>query len=117
VINDMSNNLDDELRGALRPVDPGEEFAQRVLSRIAHDSIGSRRPARARYQWLPAALAASVVLGFLISHDWRMRHEQQGLEARKELLEALRVTGAKLDLAYRVVNDEARVSASEISGA
>jgi hypothetical protein len=46
-----------------------------------------------------------------------MRHEQQGLEARKELLEALRVTGAKLDLAYRVVNDDARASASEISGA
>jgi hypothetical protein len=117
VINDMSNNLDDELRRALRPVDPGEEFAQRVVARIARDSTVSRRHAIARYQWLPAALAASVVLGFLTTHDWRMRHEQQGLEARKELLEALRVTGAKLDLAYRVVNDEARAPASEISGA
>jgi hypothetical protein len=117
VINDMSNNLDDELRGALRPVDPGEEFVQRVLSRVARDSARSRRPAKARYQWLSAALAASIVLGFLITHDWQMRREQQGLEARKQLLEALRVTGAKLDLAYRVVNDEARASASEISGA
>jgi len=113
----MSNNLEVQLRGALRAVDPGEEFAQRVLSRIAHDSTRSRRFAKARYQWFPAALAAAVVLGFLITHDRQMRREQQGLEARKELLEALRVTGAKLDLAYRVVNDEARVSASEISGA
>lgn len=113
----MTNNLDDELRGALRPVDPDEDFARRVLARIAHDSAPSRRPAKTRYQWLPAALAASVVLGFLISHDWQMRRAQQGLEARRQLIEALRVTGAKLDLAYRAVNDEARASASEISGA
>ena len=117
MIIDMSNNLDEELRGALRPVNPGEEFTDRVLSRIAHDSSRSRRPARNRYRWLPAALAASVVLASLITHDWQLRREQRGLEARKELLEALRVTGAKLDLAYRVVNDEARASASEISGA
>jgi hypothetical protein len=117
VINDMSNNLDDELRGALRPVDPGEDFAQHVQLRIAQDSRQSRRPAKARYQWLPVALAASVVLGFLISHDWQMRREQQGLEARRQLIEALRVTSAKLDLAYRVVNDEARASTNEISGA
>lgn len=112
----MNNNLDDELRGALRPVDPGEEFAQGVLSRIANDLTRSRRPAKARYQWLPAALAASIVLGFLTTHDWHTRRERQGLEARRQLLAALRVTGAKLDLAYRVINDEARASASETSG-
>jgi hypothetical protein len=117
VINDMSHNLDDELRVALRPVDPGEDFAQRVQLRIAQDSTQSRRPVKARYQWLPVALAASVVLGFLISHDWQTRREQQGLEARRQLIEALRVTSAKLDLAYRVVNDEARASTNEISGA
>jgi hypothetical protein len=41
---------------------------------------------------------------------------QQGLEARAQLLEALRVTGEKLDLAYRVVNDESR-SAVDDNGA
>jgi hypothetical protein len=117
VINEMSNNLDDELRRALQAVDPGEEFTQRVVSSIAGDSARARRPAAARYRWLPAALAASLVLGFLVAHDWQMRREHQGLEARKQLIEALRVTGAKLDLAYRVVNDEASASASEISGA
>jgi hypothetical protein len=113
----MSNNLDDELRRALRAVDPGEEFTQRVVSSVAGDSAQSRRPATARYRWLPAALAAALVLGFLITHDWQMRREHQGREARKQLIEALRVTGAKLDLAYRAVNDEAHTSASEISGA
>jgi hypothetical protein len=28
------------------------------------------------------------------------------LEARRELIQALQLTGEKLDLAYRVVNDE-----------
>jgi hypothetical protein len=55
---------------------------------------------------LSGAIAASIVLGFLITHEWQARRERQGLEARSQLLEALRVTGEKLDLAYRVVNDE-----------
>jgi len=84
----MSNNLDDQLRGALRSVDPGEEFEQRVISRIANDSPRSRRSVPAGFRWLSAALVASVVLGVLITHDWQVRREQQGLEARKQLIEA-----------------------------
>jgi hypothetical protein len=104
----MSNDPDDPLRRALRPVDPGEEFAQRVMSRIANDSARSRRWLPVGFRWLSAALAASVVLGFLIIiHASQVRREQQGLEARKQLIEALRVTGEKLDLAYRIVNDKA----------
>jgi hypothetical protein len=113
----MSNHLDDQLRDALRPVDPGEQFTQDVMQRMAHARSRSRRSAPAGLQWLSVALAAAVVLGFLITHDWQVRREQQGLEARKQLLEALRVTGEKLDLAYRVVNDEAHVAAGENSGA
>ena len=113
----MSNHLDDQLRDALRPVDPGEEFTQHVMLRVAHDKRRSRWSMPAGLQWLSMTLAAAVVLGFLITHDWQVRREQQGLEARKQLLEALRVTGEKLDLAYRVVNDEAHVAAGENSGA
>jgi hypothetical protein len=113
----MSNNLDDQLRSALRSVDPGEGFAQRVNSRIAHDSRRPRWSVPSGFRWLSAALVAAVVLGVLITHDWEARREQQGLEARKQLIEALRVTGEKLDLAYRVVNDETRSAAGENSGA
>jgi hypothetical protein len=113
----MSNHLDDQLRNALRPVDPGEEFTQHVVQRLAHDKRRSRWSTPAGLQWLSAALAAAVVLGFLTAHAWQVRREQQGLEARKQLLEALRVTGEKLDLAYRVVNDEAHGTAGENSGA
>ena len=113
----MSNNLDDQLRSALRAVDPGDEFAARVMARIANESMRPRRSMPAGYQWLSAALVAAVVFGALIAHDRQVRREQQGLEARKQLIEALRVTGEKLDLAYRVVNDEAHAATRENSGA
>jgi hypothetical protein len=113
----MSNDLDDELRRALQSVDPGEEFARRVVAHVANEVARTRRLRPLRYQWLSAAVAASVVLGFLITHDWQARREQQGREARDQLLQALRVTGEKLDLAYRVVNDETHSTTSKNPGA
>jgi len=99
----MNDDLDDQLRKALRPVDPGEPFAQAVLARVAHERR-SRRPAPA-LRW--AAAVGAIALGVLAVYGWQARHEQ-GLEARRQLLEALQVTGQKLDLAYRAVNDPAR---------
>lgn len=113
----MSNDLDDYLREALRSVNPGDKFAQRVMSHIANGSTQSSRSLPAGFRWLSAAIAASAVLAVLITHDWRVRHENRGLEAREQLIEALRVTGEKLDLAYRVVNDETHSAASGNSGA
>jgi hypothetical protein len=39
------------------------------------------------------------------------------LEARKQLIEALRLTGEKLDVAYQAVNREASAPADDGSGA
>jgi hypothetical protein len=113
----MSKDLDDELRSALQSVDPGEQFAQRVTARIADEAARPRRSRLVRYQWVSAAIAASVVLGFLITHEWQVRREQQGLAARNQVLEALRVTGEKLDLAYRVVNAETHSTTGKYPGA
>jgi hypothetical protein len=44
-------------------------------------------------------------MGVLVAHDWHARRTQEGLQARRQLLEALRVTSNKLDIAYRAVND------------
>jgi AcrR family transcriptional regulator len=112
----MSNDLEEQLRGALRSVDPGKEFAQSVMSRI--ESEPRARPSRPPgFQWLSAATLVAVVLGVFITHEWHARREQQGFEAREQLIEALRVTGEKLDLAYRVVNDEAHSPTGKNSGA
>src|SRR6185436_1515840 len=103
----MSDELEDRLRKALRPVDPEDGFAERVMSRI--DSA----PAPARRRWLPprfrgwpAALAASLLLGVVLIYAWQADRERRGLEARRQLLEALHITGEKLDVAYRGVKRE-----------
>lgn len=107
----MSNELNDRLRAALRPVDPGERFTQGVLARIAGEP--PRAPAsphravrRVELRWLSGALLAILATGLLVAHQWRAQHAQQGEEARRQVMEALRVTSEKLDLAYRAVKDK-----------
>lgn len=111
----MSKNFEQQLRSALRPVDPDEGFEHRVMSRI------EREPIRARgrgVRWLPIALAASMAFAAAVgTQQWHARREQQGLEARKQLIEALRVTGEKLDLAYQAVNREPQPTTGNGSGA
>ncbi|MGH8137627.1 MAG: hypothetical protein ACREVV_05460 [Steroidobacteraceae bacterium] len=120
----MTDDLEDDLRKALRPVDPGEEFTARVLARAAsqvtpelHAGTRPSRAVRRRLPWVPVALAASFAAAVIIGHEWRERREQEGLAARKELIEALRVTSRKLDLAYRIVNSPAPSRAGENPGA
>ena len=150
----MNSDLNDHLKGALGPVDPGEKFTQRVMARVANASTSgvqatgdeeawaqghghagewlARRRWLARGWWLargrwlawsPAsgwvggALLVSVVASVLVVHEWQVRRTQQGLEARAQLIEALKVTGENLDLAYRAVNDAARSPPGGNSGA
>lgn len=108
----MSRDLEKALREALRPVDPGEGFTARVLSRLAAQpqAEGARRDVAPRHTlagrrvWIPLALAASLVAAVVVGVGWHERRELRGLEARRELLEALRVTNQKLELANRLVN-------------
>ena len=107
----ISHDLEKRLRAALRPVDPGESFTRGVLERIASEQArpGLRAP-RAMLRWGSAALAASIAVSIVIAgvavHQWHAQRTQRGLDARRQLLEALHVTSNKLDIAYRVVNDQ-----------
>src|SRR5215472_6798686 len=120
----MSENLENNeelerrLRTALGKLDPGEGFAARVIARIAAEPEHASRPARAAAVagWLAFGLAASVVLAVLLAHEWQARRLEQGREARRQLIEALRVTDEKLDLAYRAVNTHENGAAAEHSG-
>jgi negative regulator of sigma E activity len=102
----VNNDFEDRLRAALRAVEPEAGFTERVLARIATEPATLAKP-RARLAWASAALAATVVLGVLAVHQWQLRREQQGLEARRELIEALRVASDKLDITYHLVNEPA----------
>jgi hypothetical protein len=99
----MSDDLDVELRRALRPVDPPEGFAERVMARVA-----SGRSRGARHRWrVPVGMAAAVLLGLgIYVHVQQQRQQLAGLEARREVIEALRLTDQKLDIAYQTVKEE-----------
>jgi negative regulator of sigma E activity len=112
----MNEDSDSEkqLKSALRPVVPPEGFAERVMLRI------EQAPERSRVSHLPkwfAAIAASLLLGVIVLHQWQMSRQAQGLEARRQLIEALRVTGEKLDVAYQIVNSETHTQPGESAGA
>jgi uncharacterized membrane protein len=100
----MADSLEQELRRALAPQDPGDLFTQRVLARLPERHASPVR--RTRWAWLSAAVAASVVGATVLHQQYQER--RQGELAKTQLLEALRLTSAKLDLAYRAVDQENR---------
>lgn len=114
-----NHDLEQSLRAALRPADPGADFPAGVLARLAAEPARTLRPSRslATASWLTFALAASVVLGLFIAHERQVRRTEQGLEARRQLIQALRVTGEKLELASRAVNTTEHSTDSLHSGA
>jgi hypothetical protein len=107
----MSDDIESRLRAALRPIAPREQFSAQLLSQL---TLGRRAPPKVRRLhavrrplawWLSASIAASLILGVGVQQYMEQRRIQQsGLEARREVLEALRVTSQKLDLAYDAVN-------------
>ena len=107
----MSEDLESRLRALLRPVSPGEAFSKQLVARAAGGGLPDRaEPRRSSYApagWLSVGLAASLLLAVGIQHHWQERRERErGMEARREVIEALRVTSQKLHLAYETVEDQ-----------
>jgi hypothetical protein len=103
----MSDRLDAELRRALRPADPGDAFTRAVMSRVPANSTRAKKASNSSVlRWLPAALAASLLVAIIVKHEHREPTVAQGELAREQLLEALRVTSQKLDIAYQVVHNQ-----------
>ena len=115
----MTDDFENELRRLLRPVEAPEGLTERIMAALPARppaTVTSIPPAHAakppRSYWMPGALAASLVGAVLLGtfaakkNDMQLaqREEAAGLEARRELMEALRVTSQKLDLAYEAVN-------------
>jgi hypothetical protein len=120
----MSKDIESQLRAALRPVAPSEEFSQRLLADVTKERSVARKPRRAATRlhpvawWLSASLAASVVLAVGVhQHLQQQRLQQSGLEARREVMQALRVTSQKLNLAYEAVKSQSTSLTVEQSGA
>jgi hypothetical protein len=120
----MNQDVESQLRAALRPVAPREQFSVQLLAKMTlgrqvqtrTDRLSmARRPLA---WWLSASLAASLVVGIGVrQHLQELRLQQSGLEARREVLEALRVTSQKLDLAYEAVKSQSAPPGGEKTGA
>ena len=104
------HDLEQALRRALRPADPGEGFTDQVLARL--DSSVAATPVRpvrhprgsARPRWLPVALAAALVAAVGITYWQEQRHDRQrGMQAREQVLQALSIASANLNAARGAV--------------
>jgi hypothetical protein len=110
----MSKDMESRLSAALRPVAPQEDFSKDLLARVMAPQPRRLEPgrpfserARSLTWWLSASLAACLVLAVgLRQHLEQQRLRQSGLEARREVVEALRMTSQKLNLAYEAVKNQ-----------
>ncbi len=108
------NDVDDELRRALRREEPPAGFAERVLQRVSATppkaaKADRRMPSRfaAPLRWATAATLAAAVSGGLWYRgveERRRIERQQGEEARRQVLMVLEIAGAKLHAVEMRVN-------------
>jgi hypothetical protein len=111
-----ANDFETELRRRLRPVDAPAGYAERLMAALPAQqkpTVVAFRPKAMRPSLrqfgIPTALAASllgaVLFGMHVANDRALREEQEGIAASQQLMQALRVTSQKLDLAYEAVNN------------
>jgi len=116
----MSEDFEQALRRALRRENPGEDFAERVVSRLdanpAEDAVGQRtrvprrhatRSQVLRSRWLPAALAACIIVAVgvfqLRQHSLEAERADQ---ARTQLLQALAIASQNINIVRAAVARE-----------
>jgi len=97
--------IDNELRQALRHVDPPAGFAERVLQRASRNASATARPGLAGplLGWATAAAFVIAVSGGL----WYRAEEQrraEGEEAKRQVLLSLQITGTKLHAVQMKIN-------------
>lgn len=83
------SDLERELRAVLNRKQPPAGFERRVAERVA----SSRRFARARRRWIPAAVAAALLIAISGAYWQRQREAERGKE---QLILALQITGQKM---------------------
>jgi len=106
------NRLEDELKLALRRVDPPEGFAERVLARVASKETPKASPA---HWWLHAfgsvqlrwAAVCAMCVSLAVSGALYQRaaDRRRGEAAKEQLMLALRITGSKLQIAEQSLKE------------
>ena len=108
----MNEKFERDVHAALRPIDPGSDFTNDVLARIGSvEHVPTLRKSTHRFlpqlRWIAAGLAASLVAAVVVVTETRAQREREaGQRAKEQVLEALHMTSAKLNLAYRVIHQQ-----------
>jgi hypothetical protein len=117
----MKKDLESELRDALRPVAPSADFTRRLIAQVDAKAGGAQPPRKgpvARSLWWASGLAASLAIALGVQQHVRAQRElAEGLEARRQVLQALQMTSQKLDLAYEAVKKQSSSLEDAESGA
>lgn len=96
------DRMEEKLKQALQRRDPSPDFSARVMARIAEE-----KERRAESPWWRTWLtpAAALALLLLVAGAGYHQHtqRQRALEARDQLLQALQITGTKLNHVSRMV--------------
>jgi len=103
------NEIDEQLKRALRRCEPPEGFADRVLARVEREA--SRTTSRSvwtvwRWPFLRWAAIAALILIAVTGISYQVHERQQEAEARaakQQVMLALRITGSKLRVAKQKV--------------
>jgi hypothetical protein len=108
------NDLENELRSALKRKDPRANFAEDVLARIVREPAprGGWRESLAaiwsapHLRWAAATALACLVLVVGIVHWQRVKRERAQAEtARAQLMQALRIASSKLNGTWKKVQE------------
>ena len=100
------NDLEKQLRNALRRCDPPTGFVDRVMAHIPE--AGIQNPTRSHgtsWNWLKLrwaaipAMAALLIFGFWYRGYEQRQQEKEAMVAKQQVMLALRVTGSKLRMA------------------
>jgi hypothetical protein len=110
----MKKDIESRLRDALRPVAPGDEFTRKLIAQVAAKPAATG----ARQLWWLSGIAASLLIAAGVQqHVSAQRELANGLEARRQVMQALALTSQKLDLAYEAVKKQSTSLVDAESGA
>jgi hypothetical protein len=110
----MKKDIESRLRDALRPVAPRDEFTRKLIARVGTKPAASA----ARPLWWLGGIAASLLIAAGAQQHVRAQRElANGLEARRQVMQALALTSQKLDLAYEAVKKQSSSLVDAESGA
>jgi hypothetical protein len=122
----MSQDLESQLREALRPIAPSATFEKKLIACVTAEPQHSQPKANrgggagwhSRTRWLSVAAAACLLIAVGLQNRMQLRRERDnGQEARRQVVEALRVTSQKLDLAYEIVKSQSSSFTDDNPGA